>query len=115
MAKRPRLPRPLPVKKVLSDLLKPGDWHELELRQRLREAWDAVLPETLRPHTRLFDYRRQVLWVEASSNAWMQELQFLKPKLLVHLEQILGLHVINDLRIKVGPDWGGTKDREISF
>ena len=44
MAKRPRLPRPVPVQEVVRGILSPGDRDGLELRQQIRRVWEAVVP-----------------------------------------------------------------------
>jgi len=93
------------VKQVLEGILKPGDWQVLELRQKVRSAWEKAVPATLREQARLVDLKRQELWVEAGSSALVQELQFLKPKILKVLEKSLGVGVIKEVRFKVG----GTK------
>jgi hypothetical protein len=101
MAKRPSSPRPVAVKEVLQDLLNPGDREALELRQRIREAWEATAPALLREHARLVDLKRKELWVEVSDHVWSQELQFLKAALLEELARILGPGKVKDLRIRV--------------
>jgi hypothetical protein len=102
MAKRPSLPRPVAVKDVLQDLLNTGDREGLELRRRIREAWEAAAPATLREHARLVDLKRKELWVEVSGHVWGQELQFLKPVILEELDRLLGPGKVKDLRIRVG-------------
>jgi len=101
MSKR-KSERPVAVKQVLEGILKPGDWQVLELRQKVRSAWEKAVPATLREQARLVDLKRQELWVEAGSSALVQELQFLKPKILKVMEQALGVGVIKDVRLKVG-------------
>lgn len=102
MAKREALPRPVPVKEVLESLLRPGDWQALELRRRIREAWERVLPPFLLAHTRLVEVRRRELWVEVSASPWVQELQFLKPKILQEFDSSLGQGVIREVRFTMG-------------
>lgn len=102
MAKRKKLERPLAVGQVLGGLIRPGDWHTLELRQRVRAIWEQVVPQRFRDQTRLVDLKRHELWVEAHSSALVQELQFLKPKILAALEKGLGSGVIREVRFKVG-------------
>jgi hypothetical protein len=102
MAKRPKLPRPVPVKEVVQGILSPGDLDDLELRQHIRRVWEKVIPTTLLAHSRLVDLRRKELWVEVSDSPWSQELQFLKPKILTALEQALGPGKIKDLRVRLG-------------
>ena len=93
--------RPVAVKEVLKEMLH-VDWQGLEVRQRIRRAWEAALPPSLLAQTRLLDLRRKELWVEVAASAVGQELLFLKPRILKALEQVLGPGVIRDLRVRVG-------------
>jgi hypothetical protein len=102
MAKRTFTPRPVAVKKVLQDLLNPGDWQSLQQRRQIREVWEQVVPAPLRAQTRLLEVRRQELWVEVSASPWGQELQFLKPQILHRLLEVLGPGIIRDVRSRVG-------------
>ena len=101
MAKRPKLPRPVPVKEVVQGILSPGDLDDLELRQQIRRVWEKAIPAALLAHSRLVDLRRKELWVEVSDSPISQELQFLKPKILAALEQALGPGKVKDLRVRV--------------
>lgn len=105
MSKRKSLRRPVAVKEVLKELLKPADREALEQRRRVRRVWEAVLPPSLLPHTRLVELRRRELWVEVSSSSWGQELQFIKPMILQELEMALGPGVVRDLRVRLGEDF----------
>jgi hypothetical protein len=102
MAKRPRLPRPVPVQEVLRSILSPGDRDGLELRQQIRGVWETVVPAALASQARLVDLRRRELWVEVSASPWAQELQVLKPKILAALDRALGPGKVKDLRVRVG-------------
>jgi predicted nucleic acid-binding Zn ribbon protein len=102
MAKRKKLERPVAVGRVLEGIIRPGDWHALELRQRVRAAWEKALPRRFWEQTTLIDLKRHELWVEVGSNALVQELQFLKPKIIEALEKALGPGVIREVRFKVG-------------
>ncbi len=101
MPKRPSLPRPVAVKDVLKGLLGPADQEALEVRQRIRQTWEASVPAAIREHTRLVDWRRRELWVAVPDGVWGQELQFLKPKILEEMARVLP-GVVRDLRIRVG-------------
>jgi len=102
MAKRPSLPRPVPVKDVLRRVLSPGDRDALELRQQVRRVWETVVPAALLSQARLVDLRRKELWVEVNASPLSQELQFLKPKILAALDRALGPGKVKDLRVRVG-------------
>ena len=102
MAKRPTLPRPVPVKEVVQGILSPGERDALELRQQVRQVWEAVVPVGLQSQARLVDLRRKELWVEVSASPYSQELHFLKPKILAALDRALGAGKVKDLRVRVG-------------
>ena len=102
MTKRKRLERPVAVGQVLEGLMRPGDWHALEVRQQVRAAWERAVPEAYRAQARLVDLKRHELWVEVTSSAWVQEFQFLKPKILAALEQTLGQGIIREVRYRLG-------------
>ena len=102
MARRERLARPVAVKDILQEFLRPGDWQVLEVRRRVRAAWEAALPPDWGTETRLVDLKRQELWVEVSSSALAQELQFIKSNILAALEQALGPGLVREIRFRVG-------------
>jgi len=102
MAKRSSLSRPVAVKEVLQELLKPGDREALELRQRIRQVWEETVPAALKEQARLVDLRRRELWVEVRDHVWGQELQFLRAVLLENLDRALGPGKVRELRLKVG-------------
>jgi predicted nucleic acid-binding Zn ribbon protein len=102
MAKRQFLKRPAPLTEVLQGLIKPADWDVLQQRRQIRQVWEAVVPPSLLAQTRLVDLRRKELWVEVSASPWVQELQFLKPKILLELENAVGAGVVKDLRFRLG-------------
>lgn len=102
MAKRQPSPRPVPVSQVLREFLRPADLSALEQRSRIRQVWERVLPAAMLRQTRLVEVRRRELCVEVSAGPWMQELQFLKPRILQELEKALGPGIIRDVRFRLG-------------
>ncbi|MGQ9920267.1 MAG: DUF721 domain-containing protein [Desulfobacca sp.] len=98
MAKRPPLSAPAPIQEILAKILKPRDLRQLELHARLRQSWEANVSEIIRQNTRLVDYQKKVLSVETTSHAWLQELHFLKPKILAALQRELGAKHLRDIR-----------------
>jgi predicted nucleic acid-binding Zn ribbon protein len=98
MAARKATPRPLPVREVLEGVFKPGDWQALEQRRRIREVWERVVPPALRAQAALVELRRRELVVAVTPGGWMQELHFLKPRLLTELDQALGPGVVREVR-----------------
>jgi predicted nucleic acid-binding Zn ribbon protein len=102
MAKRQPLAKPVTVRQVLDSLIRPGDWQALEQRRRLREIWEEVVPEPVQAQARLVDFSRRELWVEVTASPWVQELQYLKPKILDSFAMALGAGVVRDVRFRVG-------------
>ncbi len=101
MAKRQGLNRPVSVREVLDGLLKPGDWQILEQRRLVREVWERVVPANLKAQAHLVDLKRRELRIAVAASPYVQELQFLKPKLLAELEKALGPGVIREVRFTV--------------
>jgi hypothetical protein len=48
------------------------------------------------------DFSRRELWVEVTASPWVQELQYLKPKILDSFAMALGAGVVRDVRFRVG-------------
>jgi predicted nucleic acid-binding Zn ribbon protein len=101
MSKRPHLAAPAPIQDILKKVLKPADLHQLGLQARLRQVWELAVSASLRQHTQLVDFNKQILYVEVAANPWMQELHFLKPRLLTALQRELGENVVKDIKFRV--------------
>ncbi len=101
MAKRTRS-KPTAIKDVLSAFLSPAELAAMKQRSLIRQVWEANLPASLRDQTRLVDFRRKELLVVVSASPWVQELQFLKPRLLAALDRVLGPGIVKDLKFRVG-------------
>lgn len=102
MSKRNNREQPVAVKEVLEGLIRPGDWHSLEVRHKVRAVWEQTVPPRLREQCRLVDLKRRELWVEAGSSALVQELHFLRPRILAALDRALGAGVVKEVRFQVG-------------
>ncbi len=100
MSRRQGVTRPVSVQEILDGLLKPGDWQALEQRRLVREVWERVVPGTLKAQARLVDLKRRELWVAVTASPVVQELQFLKPRLLEELAKVLGTGVIREVRFR---------------
>lgn len=98
MAPRKATPKPLPLKEILEGLIRPGDWQALEQRRLIREVWEQVVPPRLRSQAVLVELRRRELVVAVTPGPWMQELHFVKPKLLAELDRALGPGVVREVR-----------------
>jgi predicted nucleic acid-binding Zn ribbon protein len=101
MSKRPNLPAPAPIREILNKILKPADLQQLELQARLRQIWERNISPSLGQHTELVDFSRKTLYVEVAANPWMQELHFLKPRILAAMQRELGESVVKDIKFRL--------------
>ncbi|MEE8558175.1 MAG: DUF721 domain-containing protein [Myxococcota bacterium] len=68
---------------------------------RVLQVWDQVLGPGLSPHCRAVAVRRGTLVAEVSDSAWMQRLQFEKPRILGRLRELLGEGAPGELRFRI--------------
>ena len=101
MPKRPNLPAPAPIREILGKILKPADLRQLELHARLRQVWEQRISPSLDQNTQLADFSRNILYVEVTANPWMQELHFLKPRILAAMQRELGENVVKDIKFRL--------------
>jgi predicted nucleic acid-binding Zn ribbon protein len=101
MAKRPHRSEPAPIREVLGKILKPADLRQLEFQARIRQVWEQNVSDLLGRHTKLVDFNKKTLYVEVAANAWMQELHFLKPRLLAALQRHLGENTLKDIKFRL--------------
>jgi predicted nucleic acid-binding Zn ribbon protein len=101
MSKRPHLKAPATLQEVLNKVLKPGDLRQLELQARLRQVWEQSISPSLGQNTELVDFSKKTLYVEVAANPWMQELHFLKPRILAAMQRELGEQVIKDIKFRL--------------
>ena len=101
MSKRLHLKEPAPIREVLNKILKPADLRQLEFQARVRQVWEQNVSQLLRQHTELVDFNKKTLYVEVAANPWMQELHFLKPRILAAMQRQLGEQVIKDIKFRL--------------
>lgn len=83
---------------AIGELL-PGLLERYGLSERLAgwravEAWPEVVGEPVARKSRAVSYKDGVLLVEVEGSAWLQELGFLKSKLIAQMNQRLGGHPV---------------------
>jgi len=73
-------------------------------REQLRiwDIWQEVVGPQIADKTRPETLRNAVLVVSVSSSVWMQELSFMKQKILDRLQQNLAPGMVRDIRFKQG-------------
>jgi len=74
----------------------------LGLRKRLQEVesidlWPKIVGESIASRTTPKRVKGAKLWVEVRGSAWMNELVYRKPQLIVKINRVLGERVIEDI------------------
>jgi predicted nucleic acid-binding Zn ribbon protein len=65
---------------------------------QLNRAWGVVVGKRAAAHTQPAWIRKDVLWVFVSGSAWMQELNYIKPEILVKANECLDSVALVDIR-----------------
>lgn len=65
-------------------------------------AWKEIVGESIASQSQPCLIRNKILFVEVSHSTWIQQLQFLKPKLLENIRDFLGESLIEDIRFRLG-------------
>jgi len=68
----------------------------------LLAIWEKVVDERVRKQTEAVKIRNRVLYVNARSSAWAQELSFLRAEFIKKFNNEAGAEVICDIRFKAG-------------
>jgi predicted nucleic acid-binding Zn ribbon protein len=66
--------------------------------------WDSIVDPTINTHARPLKIVGNVLWLEISNSAWMQQLQFQKLQLLETVNKSLRLSPLTDIRFTLASD-----------
>ena len=91
-----------PIRSVLENTLK-----GLEIDFHLKAysiwgAWKEIVGESVAHQAQPRSIRNRILFVDVSHPTWVQQLQFLKPKLLEKLNALFGEPLLQDIRFKLG-------------
>jgi len=82
--------------------------HSMKLESRmehimLRDVWDDAVGERIAEKTSPASLRGGILFVHVASAVWVQELTFLKGKILQKINSRLADSKLKDIRFKAGP------------
>lgn len=99
---RKRMARPTPVTELLAAVFR-----GTPAEQRLREAaiwqvWHAAVGEQIARRARPVAIRDGLLTVTVSNAPWMQQLTFLKKKIIDAINERLGEELVRDILLKAG-------------
>ena len=100
--KQVRLPSPKPVGNVLSQLFAKRGYAQIQTAATCDSAWREAVGEKLALHTRPGSVKRGVLEVLVRNSSVLQELAFVKAKVIKILIKLVPEQNIRDLRFRVG-------------
>jgi predicted nucleic acid-binding Zn ribbon protein len=95
------------VKKIarpLQDLLTRLDLADPMTGWRALELWPEVVGERVAAKARAVSFRDGQLWVEVESAAWMNELTYLRERIIKELNAKLGDEVVRAIRLAPAKD-----------
>jgi len=97
-----RKSKPKPIRSILESTLK-GLEVDFQLKAySIWGAWEEIVGESVAHQAQPRSIRNRILFVDVSHPTWMQELQFLKPKLLERLNAFFGEPLLEDIRFRLG-------------
>jgi predicted nucleic acid-binding Zn ribbon protein len=98
-----RIPPPKPMGDVMSQLLARRGYAQVQTAASCEAAWRTAVGDKLAAQTRPGNIRRGVLEVLVGNSSVLQELAFLKSKVIKQLAQLAPDQKIRDVRFRVGP------------
>ncbi len=100
--RRPKLKQAALAGDLVDKLLKGLGLDEQLQQYRALIIWEEVVGPQIAARTRPVRIREGVLEVNVDQPTWMQQLQFMKPKILAQLNAELGKATVKDLYLKRG-------------
>jgi len=94
--------KPKPIRSILEKTFKSLDVDFQVKAYSIWGAWKEIVGESVALQTQPRSLRNRILFVDVSHPTWVQQLQFLKPKLLEKVTAFLGEPLIQDIRFNVG-------------
>ena len=90
------------LKTILGTMLRTMDSPPQREQFRVWDIWEEVVGPQIAGKTRPEALRNGVLVVSVTSSVWMQELSFMKQKILDRINQTLAPATIREIRFKLG-------------
>ena len=90
------------LKTILGTMLRTIDSPQQREQFRVWDIWEGVVGPQIAGKTRPEALRNGVLVVSVTSSVWMQELSFMKQKILDRINQTLAPGTIREIRFKLG-------------
>ncbi len=93
---------PIPIAEVLSELMARRGYARVQAASELQQVWAQTVGSLLAAASVPGNVRRGVLEVIVSNSATLQELTFIKRKIIKDLRRLAPDQKIRDLRFRVG-------------
>ncbi|KAF0134912.1 MAG: hypothetical protein FD145_293 [Candidatus Saganbacteria bacterium] len=87
---------------LLSEILKGSEINKLIKNANIVLLWSECVPREIAKNTEAIKIRNKVLYVDAKTSVWAQELNFLKKEILEKINEIAGFKAVADIRFKAG-------------
>ncbi len=95
------MPQPQSIRGVLQHVLKDLGIEKKLAEERALLVWTDVVGKEVAARTHARSISHGLLLVEVAGSVWMNELVFLKPRILDKLRERLGPGVVRDIRFRL--------------
>ncbi len=90
------------IRPILERTLKKLDL-EIKIKEgKIWEIWDEAVGSTIARNAQPESIRGRVLFVRVSTSAWMQQLQFIKERIIEKLNESLGKTLVKSISFRLG-------------
>ncbi len=89
---------------LLAGITNSQGWRQQLDTHSLFLHWESIVDPTINTHARPLKIVGNVLWLEITNSAWMQQLQFQKIQLLETVNKTLRLSHLTDIRFILASD-----------
>jgi predicted nucleic acid-binding Zn ribbon protein len=96
----------------LSDLLKTLHLAEPMAGWEAVEIWPEVVGERIAAHARATAFREGVMMVEVDTPSWMNELAYLRRRIVSDMNERMGKAVVTEIRLLPAGNSGDTRSAE---
>lgn len=93
---------PVPVGRVLGEMVEARGWRDRLAIGRLRAAWPRVVGEQIAAHSKPYRLDGGVLSIRADAGPWAAELALLASRLAAQADAFLGGGLVTEARVSAG-------------
>ena len=103
MKKRKTLQAPAHIGSIIPHLMKHYRVEGDTEMAKIFDEWESAVGEPISRHCQPEAFKGKLLLVHVTDSAWMHQLQYLKKDILAKLNAVMGRHMIEDIRFRIGP------------